>query len=516
MSTASDGNGFLAFYREYAHTGIHTITATALTAFGLLTFVHRGFVVLAIAVYVLPPVYLYLTRNGKAPEPVETDGKTSDTAGSERPTATESVSERRSTDPDDMTATRDRGPSRPGETADTGDRGPTDADVADTRESDGETPGATGTAGSTAAGPGAGSPDDGAEDPITPDSSGEDAGDEPTTAGDPSAGRRANPETGPESGAGSGSPGTDGSAAGATDEESADRDLKDEGSDEWTGIDSPTEETLFDAVVAGESAYAVGKNGVLLARDPVDGWDLALESGPAAESTTLRGVDATAEGEAVWVAGDGGVLGRYDSTTTTRHTDHSAPAGITDNWSGLAVAGAAGRERLALVNGSGQVLLGEYDGSEVEWDEPVKPGNGSSMSATGFVDDATGYCCDTNAGVYRIRDDEFERIGIEDASGFSTLAAAPDTVAVANDSGVVQRFDGSVWTPVRVSDESLSGLDTDGEGWLAVGTGGAIYENREGEWETVESPTEADLHGVAVGGVSVAVGAGGTVVERAR
>ncbi|KYH26342.1 hypothetical protein HAPAU_14390 [Halalkalicoccus paucihalophilus] len=483
MSTAAEGGdeGFLTFYREYAHTGIHTITATALTAFGLLTFVHRGFVVLAIAVYVLPPVYLYLTRNGKTPEPVETDGTTGEAAGSERSAVSESVSERKSVDPDDGTATRDRGPSRPGETADAGDHGSTAADVADTSENDGETPGATGAGGSATAGTETGSANEGSPE-TAPDPSGEGAGDEPTPAG-------------------------------ATDDEPADGDLQDEGSDEWTGIDSPTEETLLDAVVAGESAYAVGTNGVLLARDPVDGWELALESGPGAASETLRGVDPTADGGAVWIAGDGGVLGRYDPEAD-RHTDHSAPEGITDNWADLAVAGAAGGERLALVNGSGQVLLGSYDGSEIEWNDPVKPGSGSSMSAIEFVDDSLGYCCDTNAGVYRLQGEEFEQVGIEDASGFDALAVTDEIVAVANGSGVVQRFDGSVWTPVRVAEAALSGLAVGDKEWLAAGAGGAIYENREGDWERVDSPTEADIHGIAIGGVSVAVGEGGTVLER--
>lgn len=514
MSTAVEGGdgGFLTFYREYAHTGIHTITATALTAFGLLTFVHRGFVVLAIAVYVLPPVYLYLTRNGEAPDPVGTDEATSDAAGSERSDATESVSEGKPTDPDDGTTTRDRGPSR-GETADAGAPG-SSADVAGAND-DGETPGATGTGGSATAGTETGSANEGEPEgsPTTLDPSDEGAGDGPTPAGESPAGRRAEPETGTGSGAGSGSPGSTTGDAGGADDEPADGDRTDEGSDEWVEADAPTEETLLDAVVAGEGAYAAGTNGVLLARDPVDGWELALESGPGAASETLRGVDATDEGGAVWVAGDGGSLGRYDATTA-RHTDHSAPEGITDNWSGLAVAGAAGGERLALVNGSGQVLLGEYDGETVAWDDPVKPGSGSSMSAITLLEGSLGYCCDTNAGVYRLQGEEFERVGIEDASGFDALAATDEIVAVASGSGVVQRFDGSVWTPVRVAEAALSGLAVGDDEWLAAGAGGAIYENREGDWERVDSPTEADLHGVAVGGVSVAVGAGGTVLER--
>jgi hypothetical protein len=90
MSTV-DGteNGFFTFYREYAHTAIHTVTATALTAFGLLTFVHWSFVILAIAVYVLPPIYLYLTRDGEAPTPVGAENETGETTSASDPTDAE-------------------------------------------------------------------------------------------------------------------------------------------------------------------------------------------------------------------------------------------------------------------------------------------------------------------------------------------------------------------------------------------------------------------------------------------
>ncbi len=548
MSTASDGDvGFLTFYREYAHTGIHTVTATALTAFGLLTFVHRGFVALAIAVYVLPPIYLYLTRDGEAPEPVDDDTGTGE-ATPERAEGPGSESI------EDEAASVEHGEERPdrggstagGTVADTesSDRrsaspaGSTGREASETRSRDGIASGSdagngsetASAAGPATAGTGTRSPDD--EEPeagpeAAPGSSGgndaKDPADESSEVKRSESASGSEPEPGTEAGAPSNPPtpeageeglvGDEDDSAGGDDTEGADENEETERVPaEWIEADSPTEETLFDAVAADGNAYAAGTNGVLLARE--EGWELALESGPTAESTTLRGVDATDDGGAIWVAGDSGVLGRYDPEAG-RHTDHSAPEGITDNWADLAVAGTAGAERVALVNGSGQVLLGEYDGSEVEWDEPVKPGSGSSMSAIEFVDDSTGYCCDTNSGVYRIDGGDFERIGVEDGGAFTALAATDGIVAVADDTGVVQRFDGSVWTPVRVAEDALSGLDTDGEEWLAAGAGGAIHENRGGDWEAVDSPTETDLFAVASGDLPVAVGEGGTLLERA-
>ncbi len=51
--------GLWEYYREYTHTAVHAAATAALTAFGLLIFVNRLFVLLAIASYVIPPVILY-------------------------------------------------------------------------------------------------------------------------------------------------------------------------------------------------------------------------------------------------------------------------------------------------------------------------------------------------------------------------------------------------------------------------------------------------------------------------
>jgi hypothetical protein len=62
MTRNRNDDGFLAFFRRYTQTWVHTVSTAALTAFGLLTFVNRLFAVVAIAAYVLPPVVQYLRR----------------------------------------------------------------------------------------------------------------------------------------------------------------------------------------------------------------------------------------------------------------------------------------------------------------------------------------------------------------------------------------------------------------------------------------------------------------------
>lgn len=61
-SNDNDGGdgGFGAFFRRYTKTWIHAVATAALTALGLLTFLHWFFAVLALTAYVLPPVALYL------------------------------------------------------------------------------------------------------------------------------------------------------------------------------------------------------------------------------------------------------------------------------------------------------------------------------------------------------------------------------------------------------------------------------------------------------------------------
>lgn len=59
---------FLSFYRAYARTGIHAAAAALLTLFGLLATIaeHWAFVGVGVAIYVLPPAYLYLTQTRSA------------------------------------------------------------------------------------------------------------------------------------------------------------------------------------------------------------------------------------------------------------------------------------------------------------------------------------------------------------------------------------------------------------------------------------------------------------------
>ncbi|MWG35965.1 hypothetical protein [Halomarina oriensis] len=83
MAPTSD-RGFVSFYRDYVRTALHTATTVGLTALGLLTFVHWGFAIAAITVYVLPPLYLYFSGTGPSSSAAPTPPTSHEREDSER------------------------------------------------------------------------------------------------------------------------------------------------------------------------------------------------------------------------------------------------------------------------------------------------------------------------------------------------------------------------------------------------------------------------------------------------
>ncbi len=413
---APSEDGFVPFFRHYAQTWVHAVAAAGMTAFGTLTIVHRGFAVLALASYVLPPIVLYLR------------GESTDRAES------------------DTTADR--------------------ADAVAT--------------------------DDGSTDTET----------EPLEHAE-----------------------LEGGTAIEADEIAAGQVAEAEHSERWAVVAVPTEATLRDVcVTAAGAVHAVGEDGLVLAGAAPDAdreWSIALEDGPDAAGEDLHGVDATADGEAVWIVGDSGTVGRLEATTG-RHTDYTAPAEVTDNWLGVAVDGPNGDETILLINGSGTVLRGRYRDSELSWDDPITPGSGSSLSGVALADASVGYCCDTNDDVFETTDGghSFSRVGPVGASGTLENLATLGTgdCFVSADDGVVHRYDGGTWTPERVSEEAICGITRREGETIVCDADGAIHERTAmAAWMQADTVASESLLAVSVDGEgnrAVAVGENGTVVER--
>lgn len=277
----------------------------------------------------------------------------------------------------------------------------------------------------------------------------------------------------------------------------------------WTAATVPTEGALHDAAVGTLGAYAVGEEGIVLA-DTGEGWTVALPDGPGANGATLRAADAV--GDAVWVAGDGGALGRIDEAGSG-HADYSAPAGDTTNIVALAAGATDDGEMVIVADGGGRVRHGVYRAGELAWNESVTPGSGASVAGLAFSG-GTGYLCDTAGAVFETTDGgrRYVMVGIDDVEGTPSDMAAAGVVST--DEGVCYRRDGKTWTPDRLCDGPLTGAATEGDRWLAAAADGAVFERDTEGWARTVTPA-GSLAAVAVGNNrALAVGASGVVVER--
>ncbi|QCJ46684.1 hypothetical protein [Haloprofundus sp. MHR1] len=458
MSSNGRVRDFSQFYREYARGGVHAASAAAMTAFGLLTIYHEAFALLAVVSYVGPALYVYAERDGDA-EPEPEPGRNAEPeARQSDPSPTAKPSEL-----DARSASRsenvDRESDESGARRDRTDPRPPPSTAATLNDSDADGGGERG------------------------DVSDDVEGGEPDRKGE------------------------------------SDATTEDDGA--WTSVDSPVGVDFSDAVATEEAVYAVGEDGYVLARGD-GGWSAVLETGPGAQGENLTGVDVTDDGRAVWVAGDGGALGRIDAESG-RHTDYSAPGGDTSTITDLAVTGRADEAVVVLVNGSGEVRRGEYDGRRVRWGEPQKPGSGSSFAAVAFGDAERGYLADTNGSVFQTTDggETFDEIGIDGAGTLTALVPVSgegsNTEAfAAEDDGTIHRYDGTRWTPVRPTEEGLWAIAAErGERVVAVGEHGTALDGDEGDWQRRETPTDETLRGVCVAADrQVAVGDDGVVLER--
>jgi hypothetical protein len=81
---------------------------------------------------------------------------------------------------------------------------------------------------------------------------------------------------------------------------------------------------------------------------------------------------------------------------------------------------------------------------------------------------------------------------------------------------MIFHWNGSEWTPTDTGDAGLRDInvdDADSDG-LTVGGGGKVYDLTLGRWEQEATPTGENLKAVVRGMPDIAVGAGGTVIER--
>ncbi|WP_254763298.1 WD40/YVTN/BNR-like repeat-containing protein [Natrinema marinum] len=289
---------------------------------------------------------------------------------------------------------------------------------------------------------------------------------------------------------------------------------------QWIAADVPTDAALYDVVPTAEGTYAVGEDGVVLAREGGD-WTVALEHGLSGAGDGLRTAAVTSNGRALWTAGDSGALGLYD-VVADRAVDFSAPLEKTTSWTAIAAAGLAGDERITAINSSGELLRGRRDGADVSWGDVSEPGSGSSVTDIALTSLAYGYIVDTDGGVFESRDGgvTWTRIGIDGAGVDFAAVAAIDSghVTVAGGNGAVYGYNGVDWSRTTLGEQPIAALARDRDTALAVSASGVIYERSFDGWEPlVRLRPGNDLHAVALGTArspQLVVGESGTVFER--
>ncbi|MFC7201413.1 hypothetical protein [Halospeciosus flavus] len=297
---------------------------------------------------------------------------------------------------------------------------------------------------------------------------------------------------------------------------------------QWQVAQTPTNVTLNAAAVSAASPFAVGGGGTVLQRESggsdsgSGSWSHVLRQGPTGNGKDLLAADATDDGKRVWFGGDAGVLAAYDVSTGKIH-HHSTPSQVKSKWTGIAVRGTSGEnEHVYLTTDSGQQFTGvrASPGGELQWRELKKPGSGATIPSTDFRALTDGRLADTNGKVFDTRDAgaTWDAIGIEDAGAdyLGMADVATDDCTVVGEQGTIYHYDGKNWRRFTVCDPDVYGVQRSGDAGLAVAGSGLVLQRSGVEkWRTVDTPTEKDLYGLAVGSkLAVAVGDGGTVVER--
>ncbi|WP_435124579.1 hypothetical protein [Halobaculum sp. D14] len=282
----------------------------------------------------------------------------------------------------------------------------------------------------------------------------------------------------------------------------------------WRRVDTPVDETLYDAADAGGTPVAVGGGGTALRRADGD-WHAVLEDGVAANGYALCAADATDAGDRVWVAGESGAFGTYELGGARTH-DYSAPGGNTTTFVAVAAVGDAGSETVFVGDDDGAVTVITPGGGSPTVDRTTRPPNGDEIVGIGARgDDAVvvtgdGFLCRTADG----RDWSTTDLGTALETTVAAGAAAADrTVAVSHEG------DGCVVTAAGdVLLDSLAGTDvsdvaTDGAEVVTVGGSGGVYRRTLDGYVVADTATDATLHGVALSDPAVAVGSSGTVLE---
>ena len=282
---------------------------------------------------------------------------------------------------------------------------------------------------------------------------------------------------------------------------------------DWVSVETPASSTLYDVKTTNNGVYAVGSGGIVLSRTAA-GYLTVLDDGPTGNGNTLRGASVSDDGKRLWFVGNSGAIGEYDVETGDLN-DYSAPNDVTNNFNDVAVTGNAGEANVYVAGDSGKMYY-SFDNGETFDD--VTPASGSNINAVDFHDERSGHIVDGNKTVLYTDDGAtWDKLGIADANTnfYGVDSDDADDVTVSGGGGTVWNWDGNEWRRGDTGDAGLRDVEAAGQSALTVGGGGKVFREVDGLLTQEDTQTSENLRAVLPGDLEVAVGAGGTVIERA-
>ena len=286
----------------------------------------------------------------------------------------------------------------------------------------------------------------------------------------------------------------------------------------WNQGDSDTDDTLNDVAALENDAMAVGDDGTVTKRLSEGEWSVQSHAPGARGETNVYGIAPTTNFERAWFAGDGGLVGMYDSHG--HFENHSNPLGRTKRFIDVAVDGASGGEDIYLIDDEGAIVRGsKSQQGEVTWDLGKEPGESQALAIT-FTADNFGYSCTNAGGAYQRVGQGWNRVGVPNVQeGLTDVTGHEQSLLdVASSKGQIHRYNGYEWRKIELGEEPIDAIHRTGRRGLAVSSDGVVYAlNRK--WERSLDGLPEGLNGATTGTEDsdvVCVGDNGFLIYRSK
>ncbi|NUN14180.1 MAG: apolipoprotein N-acyltransferase [Myxococcales bacterium] len=259
-------------------------------------------------------------------------------------------------------------------------------------------------------------------------------------------------------------------------------------------LQTPTTTWLSAWAGREDAIYIAGENG-LLARYDQRNWT-NLDTGTTKTLRAVVGnVEPTGQISSIWVGGDGGVLLRCTG-------DQCTPQPFVD---GVSVAGLALERRslrLWAAGENGAVYARSVGSPSGIWERIV--GDDSKPLSAIWIGENWGAAVGAAGTLWFRKDGTWNRIALGTTENLHAVwGSSGHQVFVVGDAGTVFRFDGSRWAaeslPVGTSFRAVMGTDL-GDIFAAGESGMMAFRRDDGTWETFTLPGRPELFGLAAVG----------------